>query len=167
MNLNQLENLSRTCLKKLESFIGASYNVCFVWNTTKIRSLFPREDKNSHPRCVIYEGSCECDEEYVGETDRCIHLTISEHEDIEKNWKIQNILRLTENILSPGKSYRFHRGRAVKEKSWRPFFISKWKPGLNEHVSSRKLTLFTHGATWVLFYHSLKKPSRTIPCYIL
>ena len=54
------ENLSRTFLKKLKFFIGDSIKVFIIWDTSKIRGLFPLKDKNLHPNCVIYEGTCSC-----------------------------------------------------------------------------------------------------------
>ena len=51
------ENLSRTFLRKLHSFIGVSFKVFVMWNTNKIRGLFPLKDGKLHPNCVIYEGN--------------------------------------------------------------------------------------------------------------
>ena len=79
------ENLSRIFLRKLYSFIGDSYKVYLIRNTSRIRSLFPLKDRNLHPTCVIYEGTCSCGIKYIGETERCEHLRISEHEDTKKN----------------------------------------------------------------------------------
>ena len=78
------ENLMRTFLKKLYSYIGETYNVFIIWNTSKIRSLFPIKDKNLHQHCIIYHGKCSCGKEYVGETERCNHVRFSEHENIKK-----------------------------------------------------------------------------------
>ena len=58
------ENLARTFLKKLNKFTGESFNIYIIWNTSKIRSLFPLKDKNTHPNCVIYKGTCSCGESY-------------------------------------------------------------------------------------------------------
>ena len=79
------ENLSRLFLKKLYSFIGDSFSISIVWNTRKIRSLFPQKYKNLHPCCVVYEGLCSCGKKHMGETDRCIHLRMDEHENLKKD----------------------------------------------------------------------------------
>ena len=76
------ESLSRLFLKKHYSFIGDSFSISILWNTRKIRSLFPLKDKNLHPCCVVYEGLCSCDKKYMGETDRCIHLRTNKHENL-------------------------------------------------------------------------------------
>ena len=68
------EYLSRTFLRKVCSFVGDSVSIFIIWNTSKIRSLFPLKDKNLHPQCVIYEGTCNCGTKYIGETDKCYHL---------------------------------------------------------------------------------------------
>ena len=44
-------------LKKVYSFIRDSFSISIVWNTRKIRSLFPLKDKNLHPCCVVYNGN--------------------------------------------------------------------------------------------------------------
>ena len=141
------ENLSRTFLKKLKSFIGDSFNVYLIWNTTKIRSLFPLKDKNSHPHCVIYEGTCTCGVKYVGETDRCMHLRTGEHEDIKKNSEPSKHLKANREHSFTWKILAFAPRESSKRKILEAFFISKYKPGLNEQVSSRKLTVFKHGVT--------------------
>ena len=141
------ENLSRVFLRKLYSFIGESYKVFIIWNTTKIRSLFPLKDRNLHPNCVIYEGICSCGERYIGETAKCIHLRTTEHENIKK-------------ISEPSKHLKGNRDHSfnwrilanapreyAKRKILEALYIGKFKPGLNEQVNSRKLRLFIHGVT--------------------
>ena len=141
------ENLSHVFLRKLYSFIGESYKVFIIWNTTKIRSLFPLKDRNLHPNCVIYEGICSCGERYIGETAKCIHLRTTEHENIKK-------------ISEPSKHLKGNRDHSfnwrilanapreyAKRKILEALYIGRFKPGLNEQVNSRKLRLFIHGVT--------------------
>jgi len=141
------ENLTRTFLKKLRSFIGESFNVYIIWNTSKIRSLFPLKDKNLHPHCIIYKGTCSCGEIYIGETERCNHLRFDEHENIKKTSEPSKHLKDNRNhsftweILSNAPS---HLG---KRKILEALFVAKFKPGLNEQVKSKKLVLFSNGIT--------------------
>ena len=141
------ENLTRTFLKKIRSFIGDSVSIFIIWNTSKIRSLFSLKDKNLHPQCVIYEGTCSCGTKYVGETDRCIHLRTSEHENIKKN-------------SEPAKHLKAHRDHSFiwkviahaprddnKRKILEALYVAKFKPGLNEQVMSKRLKLFPNGLT--------------------
>ena len=116
-------------------------------NTTKVRSLFPLKDKNLHPNCVVYEGACSCEEKYIGETSKCIHLRTAEHENIKK-------------VSEPSKHLKGNSGHSftwrilanaprdyTKRKILEALYIGKFKPGLNEQVNSKKLKLFIHGVT--------------------
>ena len=141
------ERLSKTFLQKLYSFIGDSHNISIIWNTRKIRSLFPLKDKNIHPCCVIYEGLCSCGKRYMGETDRCIHLRIEEHENIRKNSEPAKHLKansghsFTWKVISSAPIFQ------AKRKILEALFIAKFKPGLNEQLISAKLKVFPNGVT--------------------
>ena len=141
------ENLSRTFLKKLKFFIGDSYDVFLIWNTTKIRTLFPLKDKNLHPHCLIYEGTCTCGAKYVGETDRCFHLRTGEHEDIKKASEPAKHLKGNRDHSFSWKILAHAPRDFNKRKILEAFFISKFRPCLNEQVHSRKLILFRNGIT--------------------
>ena len=65
---------------KLSVFTNDKYIFRVVWETKKIRSLFPLKDKNKWPSCTIYEGVCSCGETYIGETDRNCNVRWSEHD---------------------------------------------------------------------------------------
>ena len=141
------ENLTRTFLKKLNAFTGESHNVFIIWNTSKIRSLFPLKDKNLHPNCVIYKGKCSCDEYYIGETERCSHLRFEEHENTSKTSEPAKHLKanpthsFTWEILANAPSD--HEKRKLLE----ALYVAKFKPGLNDQVMSKKLKLFPNGLT--------------------
>ena len=105
------------------------------------------KDKNLHPNCVVYEGVCSCGEVYIGETAKCIHLRTAEHEDTRK-------------VSEPSKHLKGNRGHhfewkivahaprdPTKRKILEALYISKFKPGLNEQVNSKKLKLFLNGIT--------------------
>ena len=134
-------------MKKLKSFIGDSYKVFIIWNTTKVRSLFPLKDKNTHPNCVIYEGTCSCGEKYIGETERCCHLRYEEHLNIKgasepsKHLQSHPNHSFTWKVLANAPKY------SNKRMILEALFVSKFKPGLNEQVRSKKLTLFPNGIT--------------------
>ena len=49
-----------------------------------------------HRVCVIYQGICDCGNNYVGETERNDELRIQEHEDIRK--KSEPARHLTDNF---------------------------------------------------------------------
>ena len=141
------ENLSRIFLRKLSLFIEDSYQIFIIWNTSKIRSLFPLKDKNLHPNCVIYEGECSCGSKYIGETSKCFHLRINEHEDIKKASECSKHLK-----MNRGHTFKWRKLANApidpnKRKILEALYIGKYKPGLNEQVNSKKLRLFIHGVT--------------------
>ena len=141
------ENLSKIFLKKLFSFTGDSFKIFIIWNTHKIRTLFPLKDRNLHPHCIIYEGTCSCGVKYIGETDRCMHLRTGEHEDIKKASEPAKHLKINRDHCFTWKILAHAPRNGSKRKILEAFFISKYKPGLNEQVFSRKLAIFKHGVT--------------------
>ena len=141
------ENLSRTFLKKLYAFIGDSFKVYVIWNTTKIRSLFPMKDMNLHPNCVIYEGTCSCGQVYIGETAKCTHLRNGEHENVNKNSEPSKHLKENRDHSFTWKIIANAPRDYNKRKILEALYIGKFKPGLNEQVNSKKLKLFIHGVT--------------------
>ena len=72
-------------IRKLESFTKEKYSFAIIWKTRNIRSLFNLKDKASHVSSVVYEGKCNCGENYIGETDRKITVRWDEHSNIGKN----------------------------------------------------------------------------------
>ena len=124
-----------------------TFKVYIIWSTYKIKSLFPLKDRNLHPCCVIYKGTCSCGEVYIGETERCSHIRFEEHEDIHKTSEPAKHLVANRThtfqweILSsaPNDSYR----RKVLE----AFYVAKFKPSLNDQIKSAKLRLFRNGLT--------------------
>ena len=141
------EYLSRTFLRKVRSFLGDSVPIFIIWNTSKIRSLFPLQDKNLHPQCVIYEGTCNCGTKYIGETDKCYHLRTNEHEDIKKGSEPSKHLEDNPDHSFVWKVIARAPRDNTKRKILETLCISKFKPGLNEQVNSRRLQLFPNGIT--------------------
>ena len=141
------ENLAKVFLKKIHFFVGDSVQIFVVWKISKVRSIFPLKDKNTHPCCVIYEGTCSCGDKYIGETDRCIHLRTAEHEDIKKSSEPASHLK-----SNPGHSFTWKvitraPSNAIKRKILEALHIAKFKPKLNDQVKSAKLRLYHNGVT--------------------
>ena len=141
------ENLTGVFLKKLYSYIGNSFKVFIIWNTTKIRSLFPLKDRNLHPNCVVYEGTCSCGNKYIGETAKCIHLRIAEHEDVKKVSEPSKHLKENGNHAFTWLKITNAPRDFSKRKILEALYISKFKPSLNDQIKSRKLRLFVNGVT--------------------
>ena len=118
-----------------------------IWNTTKIRNLFPLKDKNTHPNCVIYEGSCSCGGKYIGETKKCIHLRTAEHEDLKKSSESSRHLNGNRGHSFTWKILANAPLDTDKRKILEALYIGKYKPSLNDQVKSKKLKLFLNGVT--------------------
>ena len=73
------EKQSSQFTDKLSKFTQNKYIFRVIWQTRKIRSLFPLKDRNVHKSCVIYKGLCSCGETYIGETDRNALIRWGEH----------------------------------------------------------------------------------------
>ena len=54
-------------IRKFEVFTKEKYSFVLIWKTTNIRSFFNLKDKTSHDSSVVYEGKCNCGENYIGE----------------------------------------------------------------------------------------------------
>ena len=90
---------------------------------------------NLHPHCIIYEGTCNCGQKYVGETDRRAHIRTRGHEDVRKVSEPSKHLKLdTWKILA------FAPNDGDKRKILEAFFISKYNPGLKGGGAYMKMT---------------------------
>ena len=76
-----------------------------------------------------------------------MHIRTGEHEDIKKASEPSKHLKANRDHVFTWKILAFAPGDSAKRKILEAFFISKYKPGLNGQVTSRKLTLFKNGVT--------------------
>ena len=56
-----------------------------IWKTRNIRTLFNLKDNMSHISSAVYEGKCNCGENYISETGQNVIVRWGEHSDIGKN----------------------------------------------------------------------------------
>ena len=73
------EEESKVFVRRLEQYTAQKFTFKIIWNTRNIRSLFPLKDKVTHRSCCIYEGTCSCGEQYIGETNRVTEIRWNEH----------------------------------------------------------------------------------------
>ena len=123
----------------------SNFKVYIIWVTRKIKTLFPLKDKVHHKCCTIYEGLCSCNEKYIGESDRCSHTRVNEHENV--NHGSEPSKHIKEN---PTHKFNWRIiARAPHETSKRKIlealYIRKFNPKLNDKVNSAKLRIFPNG----------------------
>ena len=141
------EKQSIQFLNKLSNYVNDKYIIRIIWETRKIRTLFPLKDKIEHKACVIYEGKCSCGESYIGETERNAFDRWNEHDKPSKNSEPAKHLlkhpthKFEWNILTPAPKINF------KRKIMEANFIAKSPPTLNDQKTSYILILFRHGVT--------------------
>ena len=68
------EESSKIFLRKLNVYTCDKYNFRISWNTRNIRSLFPLKDRAEHISCAIYEGTCSCGNNYMGDKTETLKL---------------------------------------------------------------------------------------------
>ena len=123
------------------------YNFRIIWNTRKIKSLFSLKDKNNNPDCVIYKGTCNCGETYIGETDRNVKIRWEEHNksthnsEPAKHIKNNTTHKFEWEILT--NASKFYKKRKILEN----YYIVKYNPSLNDQNNFDYLNLFRWGVT--------------------
>ena len=144
------EEISRTFVKKLDEYTGSKYNFKIIWNTRNIRSLFPLKDRVDHRSCVIYQGTCSCGEDYIGETIRIADIRWGEHTHPAPSAKLTDPARhIVENpthfftwkVLT--NAPRQNLKRLILE----GYFIAKKRPKINIQTNPQLLLLFRNGVT--------------------
>ena len=81
----QNERILHRFLKRFHLFTDNKFELRIKWITKKVRTLFKLKDRNPYPSCVIYEGVCSCNKNYIGETDRNAKTRWAEHNNITKD----------------------------------------------------------------------------------
>ena len=137
----------KTFFSKVSYFAYETCKFNVVWNTRKVQSPFLLKDKVKHYSCVIYQGDCSCDQNYIGETGQNAEIRWNEHGD--KNSKSEPAKHLKENpthkfrwtiISKPPEDFR-------KRRVLEAYFIKTTCPPLNDQLDNDILTLFRNGIT--------------------
>ena len=133
---------------KLTSFTKNKFQFRIIWNTKKIRSLFPLKDRNQHRSCVIYEGTCTtCSKKYIGETERNAAIRWTEHNtpstksDPAKHLLAHPDHTFTWTIIASAPKNEFRR------KILEHLHIAKYRPTINDQQNSDILLLYKYGIT--------------------
>ena len=86
------ESFVKTFISKLNYFTNEKFKFTVVSNIRKVQSLFPLV---AHYSCVIYQGDCSCDQNYIGEAFCNAKIRWNEQED--KNSQSEPAKHLKEN----------------------------------------------------------------------
>ena len=118
-----------------------------VWQTKKIRSLFPLKDRTRHRSCIIYKGVCSCGKTYIGETDRNASARWKEHDTPSSNsepakHKLEDPTHNFEWEIITSAPTSFFKRKILED-----YYIAKLVPEINEQTSSNILKLFRYGVT--------------------
>ena len=75
-------------IRKSEGLTKEKYSFVIIWKTRNIISLLNLKDKASHVSfvTVVYEGKCNCAENYIGETEWNATIRWDENDDISISW---------------------------------------------------------------------------------
>ena len=144
------EKISTKFLQTINRFTNNKFKLTIMWRTKRIKNLFPLKDKNVHRANVIYEGNCqspECAKKYIGETKINALLRWNQHNDINHNSSPAEHVKNNQ-----GHTFSWHIITIAptddsKRKILEAIFIAIHKPGINDQVKHRNLTLFKHGIT--------------------
>ena len=79
------EHYALKFIRKLKGFTKEKYSCIIIWKTGNIRSLFNLKDKTSYVSSVVYDGKCNCGENYIGETGPNVTIRWDKHSNIGKN----------------------------------------------------------------------------------
>ena len=144
---HQNEKISHHFLTKLKSFTNNQYDFAIKWNTRKIKTLFPLKDKNTHPSCCIYKGTCACGLFYIGETKRNVQIRWKEHQNPKHNSEIaKHLYQFNDHVMS-FKVIANASNNVLKRRILEAFYIAQLKPNLNDQLDSQSLKLFRYGIT--------------------
>ena len=143
----QNEEIVQNFINRFDTFTSNSCRLIVVWNTRKVKTLFPLKDKNIHKSCVIYEGSCSCGVKYIGETKRNATIRWSEHTNPRKDSEVAQHLYHHSDHEVRWSILRQAPKQTTRRRVLESYFISMWKPALNDQVDFKKCVLFKNGIT--------------------
>ena len=95
----------------------------------------------------MYEGKCNCGENYIGETGRNVTVTWDEHSDIAKNSEPAKHLNQFPEHRFNWKILRRVANKVRQRKIHEVYYVMCMRPTLNHQLELTSLTLFQNGVT--------------------
>ena len=141
------EHYALKIIRKLENFTKEKYSFVIIWKTRNIRSLFNLKDKTSQIASRVYEGKCNCGENYIGETGRNVTIRWDEHSDIDKNSESAKHIKQFPEHRFNWKILRRVPNKVRKRKIHEAYYVMCLRPTLNNQLGLTSLTLFRNGVT--------------------
>ena len=132
-------------MDKLQSFVHRKCDIAVNWVTTKIRSLLCLKDKNLHPACKIYDGTCSCSANYISETKRNVETRWNEHENPNKDSEPAKHLRDFSDHKFDWQVLLRAPTNAKLRKTLESSIIALKRRSLNEQLGFDQLILFRNG----------------------
>ena len=141
------ERLAKHFIPKFKSFLDVECKVVVKWITRKIRTLFSLKSKNPHPSCKLYEGSCSCGDNYIGETKRNVEVRWQEHNDPRGSSEPAKHLKENPTHTFTWKVFMNAPQNTRVRKNLEASIVALHRPSLNNQMETKKLTLFRYGVT--------------------
>ena len=141
------ENEIGKMLERLNAFTNFKYRFRVLWKTHKVKSLFPIKDKICHISNVVYEGTCDCTEIYIGETSRNAEIRWSEHTSSKGKSEVSKHILMNEGHEITWKILTKAPVDKRKRKILEAFYIKKFSPSINDQLDIKSLKLFRNGIT--------------------
>ena len=105
------------------------------------------KDKASHISSVVFEGKCNCGENYIGETGRNVSLRWDEHSDIGKNSEPAKHLNQFSEHRFNWEILRRVPNNVRQRKIHEAYYVMCMCPTLNDQLELTSLMLFRKGIT--------------------
>lgn len=143
------EKSSFNFLRTLNRYTNNYYKFTIVWQTRKLRTLFKLKDKTNIQACVIYQGTCDNNQDiqYIGETKLISVIRWNQHDDPKHDSNPAKYLKNNPTHAFSWKVLCKSSTNTNKRKIHEALYIAKFKPSLNNQIYHKSLVLFKNGIT--------------------
>ena len=126
----------------MECFTKRKVLLCHNLENKELKSQFNLKGKMSHTSSVVYEGKCNCGENYIGETGRNVTKKWDEHSDIgNKSEPAKHLNQFHEHGFN-WKILRRVPNKVRQRKIHEAYYVMCLGPTLNNPLELTSLTLF-------------------------